>query len=81
LGLVNQAPLRDRLLAALAAGRVPYAETEIDALWRLRETRNAAMHGALAGEPQPNDLDIGRALVNRILVFRAAKLGEASDPS
>ena len=71
LGWINRPPLKVRLVAALERDQVPYSDEEIEALWRLRGVRNEALHGASAADPKANDVEIGRALVNRMLVFRA----------
>ncbi|MEW5992058.1 MAG: hypothetical protein AB1736_12030 [Chloroflexota bacterium] len=71
LAMTNQPPLLERLVAALEADAVPYSQSEIDALWRLRKLRNKALHGAKRGKAEKNDLEIAYAFVNRMLVFRA----------
>jgi hypothetical protein len=71
LARANEPPLRVRLVAALDADRVPYSAEEIERLWRLRDHRNAALHGRRRTEPDRDDLDLAKGLVNRMLVFRA----------
>jgi hypothetical protein len=70
LGWINRPPLKARLLAALKRDGVPYSDAEIEALWRLRKVRNEALHAAAVAEPVADDLEVGRAFVNRVLVFR-----------
>jgi hypothetical protein len=82
LAWVNRPPLRARFQAALKADGVPYTDDEIRVLWRLREVRNAAVHGAKSAEPEAHDLELGRGLVNRMLVFRAfSKTAEKGTPA
>lgn len=81
LARANEPPLRVRLLAALDADRVPYSPEEIERLWRLRDHRNAALHGRRRSQPDRDDLDLAKGLVNRMLVFRAwrRRVHEAQD--
>jgi hypothetical protein len=75
LARANEAPLRIRLVAALEADGVPYSAREIERLWRLRDHRNDALHGRRRGEPDADDLDLAKGLVNRMLAFRAWRTG------
>lgn len=74
LARANEPPLRIRLVAALAADRVPYSAEEIERLWRLREHRNDALHGRRRGAPDVDDLDLAKGFVNRMLVIRAWRM-------
>jgi len=76
----NEPPLRIRLAAALEADAVPYSIEEIERLWRLREHRNDALHGRRRGEPDADDLDLAKGLVNRMLAFRAWRTGGRPAP-
>jgi hypothetical protein len=69
LGRLNEPSLKQQLLAALAADGVPYAKEEIDRVWRIRTARNNFVHGKSRDEPDDDDLDLGRAFVNRLIVW------------
>ena len=71
LGLANEPPLMTRFRAALVSDGVPFTEEEVQALGRLRRSRNKALHGDTRLPPAAEDLDLGKALVNRMLCFRA----------
>jgi hypothetical protein len=71
LARANEPPLRVRLVAALKADGVPHSAEEIKRLWRLRDHRNDALHGRGRAMPDPDDLDLAKGLVNRMLIFRA----------
>jgi hypothetical protein len=71
----NEPPLRIRFVEALRQDRVPYSVQEVDRLWNLRRHRNDALHGHDRGAPDSDDLQLGLALVNRMLVFRAWRSG------
>ena len=72
--------MRVRLVAALKADGVPYSAKEIERLWRLRDYRNDALHGRRRGEPDADDLDLAKGLVNRMLAFRAWRTGGRPAP-
>jgi hypothetical protein len=69
-GTANQPPLLMRLRAALDTDGVPYSDEDFEAVRRVRAYRNRFVHGRERGEPISNDLDIVKAVVNRMLVFR-----------
>jgi len=71
LEAANQPPLLLRLRQALQRDGVPFSDEEIEVLSRLREHRNDFVHGRTREDPAPNDLDLAKALVNRMLAFRA----------
>jgi hypothetical protein len=71
LEAANQAPLLLRLREALRRNRVPFSDEEIEVLRRLRDHRNAFVHGKTREDPDSNDLDLAKAIVNRMLAFRS----------
>ncbi len=71
LGQLNDAPLLARLRSQLARDGVPFSSEELEGLRRLRKQRNDFLHGRGRGSPADNDLRLGKAIVNRILVFWA----------
>jgi hypothetical protein len=73
-GRANQAPLRTRLKLAIGKDEVPVTEEDIEVLWRVREARNAVEHGGSRSLPEEDDLRCSQAIVNRMLVFRMARL-------
>jgi hypothetical protein len=71
IAMANDIPLRAKLERALIADGVPHSNEELDALWDLRAVRNKAAHGAGRIDPDRNQLELGKGLVNRMLTFRA----------
>jgi hypothetical protein len=71
IAFANEPPLFERLRQALETDGVPFTGGELEALRRLRRFRNQALHGKSRERPSDNDLEIARALVNRVLVFWA----------
>ncbi len=82
LSRLNDAPLLIQLRHALASDGVPFNEDEIDALGRLRSRRNDFVHGRSREEPAEADLDVGKAFVNRLLIYwsRSPRVVSASQP-
>jgi hypothetical protein len=76
-GMLNQPPLLVRLKAALEADGVPYTEDELEMLQRLRSVRNDLVHGRSKEAPREQDLKYGKAVVNRMLVYRVSNLAKA----
>lgn len=76
LGMLNQPPLLVRLKAALEADGVPYTEEELALLQRLRSIRNDLVHGRSKEAPRGQDLKYGKAVVNRMLVYRVSSLAK-----
>jgi hypothetical protein len=76
--MLNQAPLMARLRQALAEDGVPYTDEEFDMLQRVRKKRND-LHGRSRQAPSESDLRYTLALVNRMLKYRAARLGRATE--
>lgn len=76
VGKLNEPPLLRRLRAALEEDGVPYGEEELSLLQKLRRVRNALAHGRSTETPSEVDLKRGKAIVNRMLVYRVARLTE-----
>lgn len=74
LGMVNQAPLLDRLRHALTEDAVPYSEAEFDLLKRMRNARNDFVHGREVPLPNESDRRSAIALVGRMLMYRVHRL-------
>jgi hypothetical protein len=70
LEAANQPPLLVRLRNAMERDEVPFSDEEIEVLSRLREHRNDFVHGRTRADPASNDLELAKALVNRMLAFR-----------
>lgn len=76
LRMLNQAPLMKRLREALEEDGVPYSNEEFDLLHRVRTKRND-LHGRSRQAPSEEDLKYAVSIVNRMLVYRVARLNEA----
>lgn len=74
LAMTNEPPLMVRLRAALQDDGVPYAEEEISLLQKVRRARNDLVHGRSREPPSEADLKYAVAIVNRILLYRVARL-------
>jgi hypothetical protein len=70
---LNDPPLRVKLDQRIRQEGVPFTEDELDLLKRLRDARNAAVHGRSRGKPPSRDeIHHGIAIVSRMLVYRIA---------
>lgn len=76
LRMLNQAPLMERLREVLEEEGVPHSNEELDLLRRVRSKRND-LHGRSRQAPAEEDLKYAVALVNRMLVYRVARLDKA----
>ena len=74
LKTLNEPPLLVRLRAALENDGVPYMEEELTILRELRHVRNRLVHGRTAEMPSASYLKRGKAIVNRMLVYRVNRL-------
>jgi hypothetical protein len=68
---LNDPPLMAKLEATLKTDAVPHTVDEIAALGRIRKARNDFVHGRSRRQPSRGDLDLGKGIVNRMLVFWA----------
>lgn len=78
VGRSNETPLLVRLRQRLESDRVPFNDEELGCVKRVRDARNRALHGKEMQSPDADDLEVARALVNRMLfhrVWRASKPG------
>jgi hypothetical protein len=78
VGRLNEAPLMVRLREALRQDNVTYTEAEISLLRKLRNLRNDFVHGRSRELPTDRELRYARAIVNRMLVYRVARLCQPS---
>ena len=70
---LNDPPLRVKLDQRIRQEGVPVTEDELGLLKRLRDARNAAVHGRSRGKPPGRDeVHHGIAIVSRMLVYRIA---------
>lgn len=75
IGGLNEPPLWVKLDRQIKQDGVPITEEELDLLKRLRNARNAAVHGRSRGRPPKRDeINHGIAVVSRMLVHRIADL-------
>jgi hypothetical protein len=74
VGRLNEAPLLVRLRAALEQDGVPCTEEELALLREIRQLRNDFVHGRSRELPSEVDLRYAKAIVNRMLVYRVARL-------
>jgi hypothetical protein len=66
---LNNAPIRDRLVAALKRDAVPFTELELEALGRVRQPRTRAQHGKPWIDPAEADLEIAKGFATRVLAY------------
>ena len=71
---LNEPPLMVRLRVALDEDQVPYEDSELSLLQRLRQVRNDLVHGRSRETPSATDLRYAKAIVNRMLVYRIGRL-------
>ena len=67
-----------RLREALRQDNVTYTEEEISLLRKLRNLRNDFVHGRSRELPAEGELRYAKAIVNRMLVYRVARLCQPS---
>ena len=79
LDMLNQAPLMIRLREALEDDGVPYTDEELNLLQKVRKRRNDLVHGRSREAPAENDLRYAVAIVNRMLVYRIARLNKSGE--
>ncbi len=79
LARINEPPLMVRLRAALKEDDVPYVEEEISLLQKVRRARNDLVHGRSREAPSEADLKYAVAIVNRMLLYRVARLNVAME--
>jgi hypothetical protein len=81
LARLNEPPLMVRLKAALEEDRVPHKEEELSVLQKVRRARNDLVHGRSREPPSVADLKYAVAVVNRMLLYRVARLNaSATEP-
>jgi hypothetical protein len=78
LAMLNEPPLMVRLKAALEEDGVPYKEEELSVLQKVRRARNDLVHGRSREAPSEADLKYAVAVVNRMLLYRVARLNASS---
>lgn len=71
---INEPPLMARLRSALDVDKVPYKESELSLLQKVRRARNDLVHGRSRDAPLDADLRYATAIVNRMLVYRVDRL-------
>jgi hypothetical protein len=77
---LNDPPLRVKLDQRIRQEGVPVTEDELGLLKRLRDARNAAVHGRSRGKPPSRDeIHHGIAIVSRMLVYRIGA-GRSASP-
>jgi hypothetical protein len=81
LDQLNSAPLLARLRSAATRDEVPVTPEEWTAVARIRRVRNHFSHGDSRDLPQPADLRVARAVVNRLIVHRVNKLANRRLPT
>ena len=74
LARLNEPPLMVRLKAALEEDGVPYRAEELSTLQKVRRARNDLVHGRSREAPSEADLKYAVAIVNRMLLYRIARL-------
>jgi hypothetical protein len=75
--MLNAPSLMMKLQKALEDNEVPHTEGEVQLLTRVRNKRNALVHGRSREAPVEDDVRYAVALVNRMLVYKVAALGQA----
>jgi hypothetical protein len=80
IGTLNSAPLGVRLKIALSRDAVVVSKGEMDLLWKLRDMRNAIVHGQDIAIPEAEDVDFATSIVARMLIFRAFRLAAEKEP-
>lgn len=78
LARLNDPPLMVRLKAALEEDGVPYSEEELPVLQKVRRARNDLVHGRSREAPLEADLKYAVAVVNRMLLYRIARLNTSA---
>lgn len=78
--LVNQYPLRTRLVAAFKEDHFQYTDEELDHLWKVRALRNQYGHGSAIEVPMDEDLKVAISFVNRFLLNRVHRLQSGHYP-
>lgn len=68
---LNQSPLKRRVIEAAARDGAPLSNDDVAFLWkRVRMARNNAVHGKGLEPPTPHEIERGRSIVGRLLVYR-----------
>jgi hypothetical protein len=78
LARLNEPPLMVRLKAALEEDGVPHKEEELSVLQKVRRARNDLVHGRSREPPSEADLKYAVAVVNRMLLYRIARLNTSA---
>lgn len=78
IGQLNEPPLAVRLQAAIEADRVPMTAEDFAVLRRIRELRRKVGHGESREFASIDELGRAIAVVNRLLVYRLARVDDAS---
>ena len=71
---LNHPALGTKLKVALTEDGVPLSRGEMELLWKLRDLRNAIVHGQGITIPETEDLDYATSMVARMLVYRVHRL-------
>lgn len=66
--VLNTYPLRRRLRTALDQDEIPFSDSELKALWRLRDPRNKLAHGKATHRVDEDELQQACSLLSRALV-------------
>jgi hypothetical protein len=76
--MLNEPPLMVRLRAALEEDGLPYKDEELSVLQKVRRARNDLVHGRSREAPSEADLKYAVAVINRMLLYRIARLNTST---
>ena len=72
--MLNAPSLMMKLRKTLEDNEVPHTESDVQVVKRVRDKRNALVHGRTREAPSEDDVRYAVAFVNRMLVYRIARL-------